>query len=497
MVERKLARVKRMNSAPGNASSSRSSSTTSTPLLTLPLEEEDDDRHQADEDEAIIQDGDRANPAIAALAAADKAAEPGEEAVDDSPEACLLYETRAQAIQQKQREQEQAQQRRQSFEKPPKQRLPYQGRSRSYVTPSPSPQHSRRSSYQGLSARDYVSASTSSHPQQRTTPRRSSSLRGGSFSGGSGAEDGIMTSQQPKTGLLRPSSGESRHSTRGPPPPSAKIQFSDTVRIHGGIRRQASRSRTPTRRRMVSNTSFTTHHHNNTLGSGGSGSNSGMFLGTMPQHGSFQFTPPGSRKPSLSRPTSYLSDVSRASTPASLIAPLSLPSKSAPSPSRMFYLTFERQDGQTPYRELVKRQLIERKKRRAIRRRKKLLAEREKKKNGSAGRHQEVPSRAERRRCCYLGVFRSSNGGGNGYETDDEDELEDEQFFSNTNSISHNGERRSLIKRKSEVRVLFGRAPWRWLKGGWWAYRIKRLCGVRDRLASMHQYDEEEETGGW
>ena len=77
-------------------------------------------------------------------------------------------------------------------------------------------------------------------------------------------------------------------------------------------------------------------------------------------------------RPNLSRPGSFLSsEMSRASTPNSLYAPLLQPSATAPSPGRAWYLTFDddgtpidarrklRDDGTLTYREMVRKQMKE------------------------------------------------------------------------------------------------------------------------------------------
>ena len=214
--------------------------------------------------------------------------------------------------------------------------------------------------------------------------------------------------------------------SRGEPPTTQppRITFSDTVRISGGVRSSTTEIR-DARRSSGSGRSLV-HHH------------ASPYVDGPVASVSTSMSANSSHAPSLSRAASYRSEVSRASTPASLYAPLLMPSKTAPSPSRTFYLTFSRPSGVTTYRELVKRQEVARENRNMKRR----------------------PKGAKKWWCAWL--TRS---------TADVEDCSDNAREDDRENLSF-----SRAKTKSEMQVLFGSAPWRWIKVSYWLYKLRHIC---------------------
>lgn len=277
------------------------------------------------------------------------------------------------------------------------------------------------------------------------------------------------------------------------PPASSRIHFSDLVRISGGIRSSAEKARRNRSRERRSVSPFASSAaamgRRSSLGSvsssppvssplvpGGrtrsslSGPSSTSESASSEVPVLYQPTP---RRPT-SRPASFRSEVSRASTPASLYAPLLQPSATAPSPTRPFYLTLgKREDGEISYREMVKRQTRQRRsKGKNVHERSALL-------DGRAGKRKRG---AWSWLCC---CFARSRG---------QDEESDSASSSEADSDSDVGlearqRPRSRPAHKSEMQVLFGSAPWRWFRGSYWRYRLRRGDGTG-------LDDEEEEEGG-
>lgn len=292
---------------------------------------------------------------------------------------------------------------------------------------------------------------------------------------------------------------------------NGRISFADNVRICGGIRSAEDEQKERSRRMSIRSTKSTTMLES-------------MFTATSPvfYHGVGMGRPShmGSKQPQPqfpvtfnvrrgsgpnSRPGSfYGSDyddastvgmhTSRASTPASLYAPLLLPSKTAPSPSRTFYLTF----GGGTYRDLVRKQLEKveaRKRAKRSRARKQWWA------NlctcGLAGR------RKGQRLAGSNGTADDAerghlNGGRPSEAQDDSDGDGDEQEAllrdlqaqlaqaeaaeaaeggRGGKPREHTAPRREY---KSEAEVMYGAAPWRWLRPGWWGHWIRLLTVQAD-----------------
>jgi len=278
----------------------------------------------------------------------------------------------------------------------------------------------------------------------------------------------------------------------------ANIRFSDTVRICGGIRSSgafhAHDAGSLRRSRSVSSTGGVSHHHHHqhqqtapstTSTAPSSANNSSISI--------FSPTPvTPSRVPGLpvtfSRPASFVSDDgllsgrSRASTPASLYAPLLNDSKSAPSPSRTFYLTFKRDDGSVTYRELVKRQQQHYNTKRGSKRWRK----------GSEGSSKDRSCLSSWASLAFwrCGDDDDDPDGGGGDEA--EGDLESGRGVSSRHHEDDEGEgddesgRHGRTAHKSEMEVLFGGAPWRWLRLEYWTYRCSRLCGS----LSGYSYEE-------
>ena len=174
----------------------------------------------------------------------------------------------------------------------------------------------------------------------------------------------------------------------------ARIQFSNVVRIAGGMRTHRSPSSTSwqTRGRRSSTPSGVPQHPSHSRAASFASSTAGPSASASRGSGmqtpgdphsptpsvSGQQTYLGSiaMRPNISRPGSFLSsEMSRASTPNSLYAPLLQPSATAPSPGRAWYLTFDddgtptdarrklRDDGTLTYREMVRKQMKEAKRR--------------------------------------------------------------------------------------------------------------------------------------
>lgn len=257
---------------------------------------------------------------------------------------------------------------------------------------------------------------------------------------------------------------------------------------------------------------------------------------------------PSPHRPSglTSRPGSFRSEVSRASTPTSLYAPLLQPSATAPSPTRAFYLTIKRGDGQVSYRDMVKRQMKEDRQRRKVRSRD---GRRKRRTSGKgtvgetdlerglldANANREVDERSRlvgddarkqgkrsRKRSrgvgwfcglCSSGRWRSRSSSrsrskrflGTPYEGHEEaansqdndasssfsSTSEDEDDDDDDDPLLSNASLRTRAESKSEMTVLFGSPPWRWFKMGYWRYRLSRLR----RDGTGLDYDEEGDGG--
>lgn len=274
----------------------------------------------------------------------------------------------------------------------------------------------------------------------------------------------------------------------------SNIRFSDTVRISGGVRtkqqqdqqqqqqqhhhHEVSAPSTPARRRSSlsslqgqgSRTSLNESVVSTNPSSTGQ-NNSGVHIHS-PSPRTGYHTSGGSR------PSSYISDEgrSRASTPASLYVPLLKPSTSAPSPSRTLYWTFGRGsvNGSTTYKELVRKQQVQYERRNARRRRQRTSIGGQKtwlgwlfrsvgKSDDPEGETDEGEGQGGRRR-------RSKVRGIAGDE-DIEEQAENEQARSDV----------TVPARKSDMQVLFGEAPRRWFKFGYWRWRIVRSCSCLGR----------------
>ena len=224
-----------------------------------------------------------------------------------------------------------------------------------------------------------------------------------------------------------------------------KITFSNTVRISGGIKSSKEEIRHAFRIGSNDNYSRSLAQYNNAspLTSTHTPDAPDLLSTLASEHMSL----------SHSRAASFRSEISRASTPASLYAPLLLPSKTAPSPSRIFYLTFNRPGGESTYRELVQRQETARER--------KQKGKKEQKKNDLGGTD----------RWCFCLPTKSLDRA--------EEDLVEDQYVDN-----HSYGR---AKSKSEMHVLFGGAPWRWLKPHYWAYRFRHLNGHDTGLEADEQ----------
>lgn len=288
---------------------------------------------------------------------------------------------------------------------------------------------------------------------------------------------------------------------------SARIQFSDSVRISGGIKSKRDK------RRISTSSIFAQAPHYIERDNGIVSSTSGLDQSPSPSAAHFG-TPRGSFSRTsvgrISRAASFLSEDgtttgrSRASTPTSIYAPLLLPSKTAPSPSRHFYLTFQRDNGQATYRELVRRQNEGKKKQGARRRGRPKNRRSTKSWNGNNDEGDLVDSDVDDevggdsdtdsetrfssgwcfglafwtcglRRACRRRSRRrrrARNGhNDNDVERGDVSQVEE----TGTASISDDEESVSNERQenKSEMEVIFGSRPWRYLKAGYWMYRIR------------------------
>lgn len=290
---------------------------------------------------------------------------------------------------------------------------------------------------------------------------------------------------------------------------SSRIHFSDSVRISGGIKSKSKRDK----RRISASSVFAPPNAYGTFDSGEdaiastsnfeqSGTPSAILGSMRTPRGSFSRSSVGGR---VSRAASFLSEDgtatgrSRASTPASIYAPLLLPSKTAPSPSRHFYLTFKRDNGQATYRELVRRQGEGKKRGRTRSRRAATATEQDDDEDSdtdsvsnfgqgwfcglgfwTCGLHRLIQRRRQRRKDrgrstdMEVGSSSSPRNGDSSYSTsvasDDDGETPSD-----------------LPENKSEMEVLFGRKPWRYIKTGYWLYRLRTLRSGGDRA-----WDEEE-----
>ena len=348
-----------------------------------------------------------------------------------------------------------------------------------------------------------------SSPQQRS---RSSSpapaIHVGSYDDGD--EGGSFLASSTPSSSRRPS-GDTTFNQQQQAHPSASrnIQFSDLVRISGGIRSSAEKERrqqrhqrrtsSPHRRGSLPSSVTPSRSRSRSSLSGPSGSVTPIYSSSptgnfLPPTGeTFLVHHPSPAKPGLSsRPGSFRSEISRASTPASLYAPLSQPSITAPSPTRAFYLTIKRGDGQVSYREMVKKQLKEAKasKKRQRRQRRAAAAARERDFKGSEGDDERTqlvskPGKGKNKGsnwlCACFGRRRRSRGSRACAHEDGEDSDasassgEDTGFEeSDLEDLDPGSVRAGMRKTKSEMEVLFGRAPWRWLKLNYWRYRLSR-----------------------
>lgn len=319
------------------------------------------------------------------------------------------------------------------------------------------------------------------------------------------------------------------HQTPAPSALASRIHFSNSVRISGG-------SKSHRKHRAVSVSSVSAQQ-----GAPPSPGASQVSHHSSPTSSSRLDTPRGSfsrgheRVASLSRPASFVSEDgnttgrSRASTPASIYAPLLLPSKTAPSPSRRFYLTFQRDNGQATYRELVRRQEMSRKQKRKIHRGRERDRLRGTSSNGASssriGRHggtydngssEDESSDSNdnsdtgdfgsgwfcgmafwtcglnrafrhwarrRRRHARLKMLAEE---ANAYEDGEGRPSASSDTGSEYSNVSGGRE-----EHKTELEVLFGQSPWRYLKLNYWLYRVRAL---RTRVV---RDDEDDGEGGW
>lgn len=195
--------------------------------------------------------------------------------------------------------------------------------------------------------------------------------------------------------------------------------------------------------------------------------------------------------------------ISRASTPASLYAPLLMPSKTAPSPSRTFYLTYgASKDGQTTYRELVRKQLEAREARARAKRRKesrrwwanfvtcgwhgrrRKRLRRMAEESGERERlvctttttdeeEEDEDEEDEREQTALLRdleaqlAAREEEQGRGGLASAEEADARDEGAYRSSGDASR-------PRFKSEVQVMFGSAPCRWMRWDYWVYKCSR-----------------------
>lgn len=418
--------------------------------------------------------------------------------------------------------------------------------------------HQQQKEHERMLRRDEVEDSSlpSSKQQAKTfllpsdisiSPKNSPGLNSRRSSVDSSTEGQAATSIQPIIGAA-PTTPDQTVSSR--------IHFSDSVRISGGIKSKSKRSSsdTKTRRRISASSVFSVPPNAYTLNdaNGHDGpvpsssslvivdqsppppptvlpSSCASSLGARTPRGSFSLSTSGR----VSRAASFLSEDgtatgrSRASTPASIYAPLLLPSKTAPSPSRHFYLTFTRDNGQATYRELVRRQEARNKKRtkRGERGRGRMrkrnpykgcgdddeLEGHEDDDSASDGSDDEMQfghgwfcgstlltcglDRVYRRwrrsrRDIYVGINATQE------ENIEHGRLASDSSFQSqtdhrlTSDQSVHGERSPLLQEnKSEMEVLFGKKPWRYLNMGYWRYRIQSWR--RRDGDEIHEGDEE------
>lgn len=324
----------------------------------------------------------------------------------------------------------------------------------------------------------------------------------------SAAKNSSPAPKSRESSLIKRPTGEAavqlrpEHSTQQGISPS-RIQFNDSVRISGGIRSKRGR------RRLSASSIFTPPPHA-VERSSNTGETSETFEpdhSPPPQHVQIG-TPRGSfsrNSGRISRAASFLSEDgtaagrSRASTPASIYAPLLLPSKTAPSPSRHFYLTFKREDGQATYRELVRQQTDRKRKRNARwqgRTRDKHLSHIYSQNNRNdmdetAGSDEDSDDGGYcGSGCCSDLAFwtcgisrlirrRSSQKPGSSEDRSDFDrDLDNHDAPSIDTDSLETGNDSDFVsngrqERKSEMQAIFGRRPWRYLKSGYWMYRFR------------------------
>lgn len=305
----------------------------------------------------------------------------------------------------------------------------------------------------------------------------------------------------------------------------ARIQFNDSVRISGGIRSKRDKRRVSTSSIFTTEPPSTDRSEHKDIRQDIDGPDPSP----PPQHVQVS-TPRGSFSRGsgrISRAASFLSEDgtatgrSRASTPASIYAPLLLPSKTAPSPSRRFYLTFKRDDGQATYRELVRQQTERKRKKKISHRRGRQRTKASKKPYYGTDEQDDLYNdddydtgedsdeegqfgsgwycgvsfwtcgidrlfrrRRERLQEGNLRTHRHDIEGGNQTDVDD-------QHVSTTAATSSAPDTDSdselddngIQESKSEMQVMFGSKPWRYLKLDYWMYRFRR--------SSIHEGDEE------
>ncbi|KAK9899725.1 hypothetical protein P389DRAFT_164792 [Cystobasidium minutum MCA 4210] len=290
---------------------------------------------------------------------------------------------------------------------------------------------------------------------------------------------------------------------------SSRIHFSDSVRISGGIKSKRDK------RRVSASNVFVPAASNayGTFDTNGNAAASTSNLDYSPPPailGNGVRTPRGSFSRSsvsgrMSRAASFLSEDgtttgrSRASTPASIYAPLLLPSKTAPSPSRHFYLTFKRDDGQVTYRELVRQQNARKnkaKRRRGRTRRQGSLAS-----ELGSGEDDESDEDSDNEdqfghgwycglafwTCGISRLFRRRRAGYTPRSVDPKTAQTDAEggAADHVNGTSSPSRRNSdddeeqsttpLREHKSEMEVLFGSKPWRYTKVHYWLHRLREL----------------------
>lgn len=281
------------------------------------------------------------------------------------------------------------------------------------------------------------------------------------------------------------------------PPASAssRIHFSDSVRISGGIKSKREKRRISAAS-VFASPSAAADTDENTIASTSKLDDSPPPAGNhfSTERGSFSRNNIGR----VSRAASFLSEDgnttgrSRASTPASIYAPLLLPSKTAPSPSRHFYLTFQRDNGQATYRELVRQQ-----KERKMRTRRGRPKNRRLTKAWASDEEDEEDSDSEsdvNPWCCRLtfwtcGLSRVLRRHRGRRKVDDNEDAtadlesadtgnrQDERSSATTSDTEESMSGR--LENKSEMQVMFGSKPWRYLRLGYWLYRIRTYTGSR------------------